>query len=112
MVSILSLILVLVSAFLGALGTFVLKKGTLQYSLRSFVLSRFFWGGIILYGLGTVLYVLALRQEPLSSLYPLISTTYIWAALLSLRIGERMNTWKWMGLLGIILGVMVMNLPV
>jgi len=40
-------------------------------------------GGYSLYGLSTILLVLALRDGELSILYPVISLTYVWVTVLS-----------------------------
>jgi len=40
--------------------------------------------GLVLYGLSTVLLVLALKDGELSLLYPVIALTYVWVTVLSL----------------------------
>src|SRR5262245_7576930 len=40
--------------------------------------------GYSLYGISTVLLVLALRQSELSLMYPIISLTYVWVTILSI----------------------------
>ena len=63
-------------------------------------------GGVALYGVGTVLFIPALRGGDLSVLYPFVSLNYIWVSLLSVRfLGEKMNRLKWLGVALIILGV-------
>ena len=42
--------------------------------------------GLVLYGLSTVLLVLALKDGELSLLYPVIALTYVWVTVLSLVI--------------------------
>ena len=42
------------------------------------------WAGFVLYGMSTAILVLALRNQELSILYPVISLTYVWVAILSL----------------------------
>ena len=54
--------------------------------------------GYSLYGLSTVLLVLALRDGELSLLYPVIALTYVWVTMLSLFFfQERMNVPKALG---------------
>ena len=50
--------------------------------------------GYFLYGLGAVLFTLALRDGELSVLYPVISLTYVWVAILSVPILELAHTAK------------------
>jgi drug/metabolite transporter (DMT)-like permease len=111
MVNFLSIALVLVGTILGAIGALILKKGTSRYRLREMLLTGYFWGGAFLYGISTVFYMFALRQEHLSVLYPLVSTTYLWTTLFGVKfLGEKMNPWKYLGLIGIILGVILIGL--
>jgi drug/metabolite transporter (DMT)-like permease len=111
MVDLLSVILVLISAALGAVGTLLMKKETDRMRLIVLWRSSIVWGGLFLYALSVLLYVFALRREELSILYPLVSTTYIWTMFLSVKyLGERMNRYKWISLLGIIVGVMLIGL--
>lgn len=111
MVSFVPLLLVLIGAFIGAIGNLVIKKGTNRYSFAKLFGSSLLWGGLFLYGLSVIFYVVALRQEELSVVYPLVSTTYLWTTFFSVKyLRERMNKWKWIGLLGIILGVTLIGI--
>ncbi len=66
--------------------------------------------GFTLYGLNTAILVLALRNAELSLLYPVISLTYVWVAILSLMVfGETMNPYKIAGLTIIVLGVAILG---
>jgi multidrug transporter EmrE-like cation transporter len=66
--------------------------------------------GYALYGFATVLLVLALRDGELSILYPVISLTFAWVAILSVLIlGETLNPYKLVGVSIIILGVAVLG---
>jgi uncharacterized membrane protein len=54
--------------------------------------------------------VLALRRGQLSILYPIISLTYVWVALLSMLIfKETLNTYKAIGLAVVVAGVAVLG---
>ena len=67
-------------------------------------------GGFMLYGMSTAILVLALRNQELSLLYPVISLTYVWVAILSLVVfGESMNAYKIIGLTIIVLGVAMLG---
>lgn len=66
--------------------------------------------GFVLYGISTAILVMALRNQELSILYPVISLTYVWVAILSLIVfGESMNTYKIAGLAIIVLGVAMLG---
>ena len=68
-------------------------------------------GGLLLYGIGAAMMVLALRHGELSVLYPLISLSYVWVAVLSvLLFGETMNPYKIGGIFVIMTGVAVMGM--
>ncbi len=66
--------------------------------------------GYSLYGVSTILLVLALRKGQLSILYPIISLTYVWVALLSMLIfKETLNVYKAIGLAIVVAGVAVLG---
>lgn len=66
--------------------------------------------GLALYGLGSVLMILALRHGELSVLYPIISLSYVWVAILSVLIfHEKMTPVRISGIATIIVGVSVMG---
>jgi drug/metabolite transporter (DMT)-like permease len=66
--------------------------------------------GYSLYGISTMLLVLALRRGQLSLLYPIISLTYVWVTLLSMMIfKETLNFYKALGLVIIVFGVAVLG---
>tara|TARA_Y100000310_G_scaffold282342_1_gene303464 strand:- start:2648 stop:2989 length:342 start_codon:yes stop_codon:yes gene_type:complete len=98
--------LVLIGSFIAALGTLIIKNGTNKYSFFRLLKSKSLWIGLFLYGVSVIIYVLALSQERLSVIYPIVSTTYIWTTLFSVKfLGEKMNSHKWLALVGIVIGV-------
>ncbi len=106
-----SIIFILIATLLGALGAFTIKRTVTGRSLLDAFKNSFLYLGFSLYGLSVVFYVIVLRSNELSFAYPLISTTYIWTTLFSVKyLGEKMNSWKWLGLFGIILGVISIGL--
>jgi len=67
-------------------------------------------GGYCLYGLSTLLLVLALRDGELSLLYPVIALTYVWVTILSFLIfHDEINPWKLAGIVLIVVGVGVLG---
>lgn len=68
--------------------------------------------GYVLYGISTVLLSFALRNDELSSMYPIISLTYVWVMFLSMWFfNESLNPFKVLGIAVIMGGVAVLGLP-
>ena len=66
--------------------------------------------GYFLYGVNTLLMVLALKNGEMSRLYPIIALTYVWTTLLSYALlGESSNAYKNIGIATIVIGVAVMG---
>ena len=110
-----SLLMILVFTLLSAAAQVLLKFGTVQLKLHPSLvglLTNFpLIGGMALYGVGAALMVLALRHGELSVLYPLISLSYVWVAILSVLVfGEVMNPYKIGGICAIMAGVGVLGL--
>jgi drug/metabolite transporter (DMT)-like permease len=67
--------------------------------------------GLALYGLGSILMIWALRHGELSVLYPLISLSYVWVAILSVVIfRDRMTSLRISGIATIIAGVSILGI--
>ena len=66
--------------------------------------------GLSLYGMGAVMMVLALQHGELSVLYPIISLSYVWVAILSVLVfHEHLNVYRIGGIAVIIWGVAVLG---
>jgi len=66
--------------------------------------------GLSLYGLFMAIFVFSLKDMELSILYPVISFSYVWVALLSFIVfHETLNPWKAGGITIIMLGVMALG---
>ena len=66
--------------------------------------------GLCLYGVFMLLFVVALKDAELSILYPVISFSYVWVALLSLVLfHEKINPLKACGIGIIMIGVIVLG---
>ena len=82
----------------------------LDYNLASIITNWHIIAGMVLYGLGAVLVILALRGGEVSVLYPIITSSYIWVSLgSSYFFGEIMNVFKWIGVFLIIFGIMLIT---
>lgn len=108
-----AILLVISATLVGAFGPILLKKASEKKlsSLKSLSTNYHLFGGVALYGLGTMLFIPALKGGDLSVLYPFVALTYIWVSLLSVKfLGEKMNRMKWIGIALIILGVSFIGL--
>jgi multidrug transporter EmrE-like cation transporter len=105
-------LLVFSCTVLGALAQLLIKKGTLSIGsdLMSIVTDVPLIIGYAIYGVNTLLMVLALKDGEMSMLYPIIALTYVWTTLLSYTVlGEPSNAYKNIGIITIVLGVAVMG---
>jgi drug/metabolite transporter (DMT)-like permease len=110
-----SLVLIVAFTLLAAAAQVLFKFGTNRLlghtSLVAILTDVPLIGGLVLYGLGAAMMILALRHGELSVLYPLISLSYVWVAILSVVIfGESMNPYKVGGICVIMAGVGVMGM--
>jgi len=97
---------------LAAFGSLYFKLGAkhLEFNLAKLLRNFNLMLGFAFYGLSTVVFVASLRGGQLSVLYPLVSASYIWVTILSIKVlGEKMNKFKWAGIALIVLGVSVIG---
>lgn len=98
---------------LGAVAQVLMKVGSAVLAsadFRTIATSLALLAGYSLYGLSTVLLVLALRDGQLSVLYPVVSLTYVWVTVLSVMIfQESLNVFKVLGVATIMLGVAILG---
>lgn len=97
----------------GAAAQLLIKSGanTLTHTgLTAMLTSLPLIAGYTLYGISTILLVLALRNGQLSLLYPVISLTYVWVTALSVVVfKESLNPYKVLGVGIIVLGVGILG---
>jgi multidrug transporter EmrE-like cation transporter len=105
--------LVFSCTILGAAAQVLMKTGANHMAhpgLVGMVTNLPLMGGYCLYGLSTLLLVLALKDGELSLLYPVIALTYVWVTVLSFLIfHDDINPWKLTGIVLIVLGVAVLG---
>ena len=105
--------LVFCCTVLGAAAQILLKTGAnhlTHIDLWSIVTSVPLIGGLSLYGVSTLLLVLALRDGELSLLYPVIALTYVWVTGLSFLVfHDRVNPIKLTGIAIIVAGVAILG---
>jgi multidrug transporter EmrE-like cation transporter len=107
-----SIILVFCCTILGTLAQLFMKAGMEQFHPQPMALLTNvpLIAGYALYGINTVMLVLALREGELSVLYPIIALTYVWVTLAAyIRLHEPPNLFKNVGVAAIIVGVIVIG---
>jgi multidrug transporter EmrE-like cation transporter len=107
-----SVALVFSCTVLGALAQLLIKKGTgsITPDVMSILTNVPLIAGYSIYGVNTLLMVLALKDGEMSMLYPIIALTYVWTTLLSYTVlGEPSNAYKNLGIVTIVIGVAVMG---
>lgn len=104
--------LVLIAAFLGAVGQLFFKVGAVQLS-RDWISWLINWKllvGLAFYAIATILFLYVLKSAPLSIAYPIIATSYIWVSLLAaVFLGEPFPIYKWFGIFLIISGIIIIT---
>lgn len=98
---------------LGAAAQILMKVGAAVLAnpdFRTWATSLALLAGYSLYGLSTILLILALRDGQLSVLYPVVSLTYVWVTVLSVLIfQESLNLFKVLGVATIVAGVAILG---
>lgn len=97
---------------IGAAAQLLIKLGMAHFRLDAVALLTNYTliAGYALYGVNTILMVLALKDGELSMLYPIIALTYVWVTLLSyLVLREPPNFFKNVGISLIMVGVAVLG---
>ena len=108
-IEIIAIVLVMISTILGAFGSLYLKKGSVKFNLKNLLNKKLIFG-MLIYGLSTIFFILALKKGEVSILYPISALSYIWVSLLSVKVlKEKMNLFKWLGIILIILGVVIIT---
>jgi len=114
-----SLIIVLCSTVLIAAAQALIKAGTGDLGAGSSLLDTAIgilttpklFAGYALYGVVTLMMVLALRHAELSIVYPVIALSYVWVSILSVAMfHETMNGFKLAGVVVIVSGVAILGL--
>ncbi|MBI2151759.1 EamA family transporter [Candidatus Woesearchaeota archaeon] len=110
---IIGMLLVIVATFSGALGALLFKIASSDLSLnwRKTLANGHLWGGVFLYSVSAMIFVVALKFGELSLLYPLAALSYVWISFLSvIFLKEKIDGYKIVGLSFIILGVIFIGL--
>ena len=106
--------LIILFTFLAATAQVLWKRATNNLgehpSLFALLTNIHLIAGLAIYGVGSILMIVALKHGELSVLYPLISLNYVWIAILSVMLfQETMNPLKIAGICVIMAGVAVLG---
>ena len=97
---------------IGAAAQLLMKIGMAHFHLDLIAIATNLplIAGYALYGVNTLLLVLALRDGELSTLYPIIALTYVWVTLLSYTLlNEHPSLFKDIGIASIVVGVAILG---
>ena len=109
-----SFLLVFACTILGSVAQLLIKTGMSPSHFSPHLLALLtdvpLIAGYTIYGINTLMMVLALKNGEMSMLYPIIALTYVWTTLASYTLlGEPSNVYKNVGIVTIVLGVAVMG---
>ncbi len=108
-----SILLALLSSFIGSFGAIYIKKGTSSFGFSHQNLFRNFSliMGVCIYGISAIIFIFALKNGEISMIYPLAATSYIWITVLSrFFLHEKITQQKIFAILFIILGASIIGL--
>jgi drug/metabolite transporter (DMT)-like permease len=95
-------------SMVSAVATFLLKIAApkISRSVKKLFKNWQLLLGVALYGIATIVSLIALRAGELSVLYPFVALQYVWTNILSKKyLNEPMNLLKWGGIVLIFIGV-------
>jgi multidrug transporter EmrE-like cation transporter len=108
-----SIVYFLIAALVGALGQYLYKSGAdkTSGSLSSYILNPQLLAGVLCYIAVMVLFIAAFKRGgTLSVLYPIYSTTFIWAAIIALvAFQEPIRPINILGMLMLTVGMFLMG---
>ncbi len=107
-----AILLVCLCTISGAAAQLLIKMGMSHFvpNLWAVATNLSLMTGYFLYGINTLLLVLALRDGELSMLYPIIALTYVWVTVLSYTLlREPPTALKNIGIGAIVLGVAILG---
>lgn len=103
---------VIIATFVAAYGSLYLKKGSATFTLSLFkaIKNIPLLIGVFFYFFSSIIFIISIKYGELSVLYPIASLNYIWSIFLAMKyLGEKMNTFKWMGIFLIMVGVVLIG---
>jgi drug/metabolite transporter (DMT)-like permease len=107
-----AIFLVIFTTLLTSAGQILYKKGAdnLELTIPALLHNYPLIIGLGVYAVAGALIIISLRGGEVSVLYPIIATSYIWVSFLSIYfLDESMNPWKWLGVLTIMGGIVLIG---
>jgi len=108
-----SIVLAVIVTIIGTIAAIYLKLGSKNFSFNPLIVIKNYklMLGFFLYGVSSILFIIALKGGELSVLYPLLSIGYLWISLASIKfLNEKMTTLRWAGIVFIIIGVSIIGI--
>ena len=100
-----AILLVVIFTLFSSLGQLLFKVGSSKLSSIYSWFNIFIILGFVVYAVGAIIFIVSLRYEKLSLIYPFISLSFVWVAILSfIFLGESMNYLKIIAMALIICG--------
>lgn len=88
----------------------VLWKFAANTGIPALFLTWQLWLGFVLYAFGAAILIRSFKDGEVSTLFPIIATSYVWVTLLSNHyFQEPVTVFKWVGIAGIILGISLLG---
>ena len=82
----------------------------LEFNLLSIISNWPILLGMFLYGIGAILLIIALKGGEVTVLYPIVASSYIWVAFGSgYFFGEIIAPLRWIGIIFIVIGILMIN---
>lgn len=102
-----SIVLVSIAALFSAVGQIFYKLAANRLTdIWSFILNPYVYVGILCYGAGFIFVLKALLKGEVTTIYPIMASSFIWVALSTAVIfNDSMSLVKWAGIVIIILGI-------
>lgn len=107
-----AIVLIVLATIIGSVASLFLKIGADNFSFHKnhnlFLKNLYIVLGFFLYGISAVFGILSYKGGQLSILYPITALGYIWTTILAIYfLKEKMNVYKYIAIILVILGVIV-----
>jgi len=106
----LGILIMLLCTFFTATGQLFFKYSSesFQWNIISLLTNYNLILGFVIYGVGALLLIVALKFGDLSTIYPFVSLTFIWVMFISSWVlGEKINNFKIGAIVFIVFGVIL-----
>jgi len=108
--SIFSILLVILSSILGAIGGFFFKQASakITFKISSLIKNTRLILGFFFFGIAALVYLIAIKDGELNVLYPISALSYVWSLFIGKKIlNEDINIYKKAGITLILIGVII-----